>query len=58
MEAIVLGLHGTEDRKTISEDRKHTTGTEEEIIINEVESQIKKLKNRKMAGKDKMKNKA
>jgi len=37
-----LGLHGTEERKTTPEDREHTTGTEEEIIIKEVENQIKK----------------
>jgi len=45
-----------ERKITILEDKKKHTSTEEKIAIKEIENQIKKLKKRKTAGENEVKN--
>lgn len=51
-------LQGTEEKKTAPEDREQISEKEKEITLAEMEKQIRKLKKKKAAGEDEVKNEA
>jgi len=51
-------LQGTEERRIAPEKGELTSDNEEKIILIELENQIKKLAEKKVAGEDEVKNEA
>ncbi|KAL6256728.1 hypothetical protein P5V15_011656 [Pogonomyrmex californicus] len=51
-------LRGTEERKTVTKKKEQILDVGDEITLTEMENQIKKLRKKKAAGEDEVKNKA